>query len=373
MTWVLLLLCVAAAAMLPHLLLRKFGYKALTYTLEFSETEVSEGDTLTLTETICSRKLLPLPWVKAELTTDASLHFAAGQGAVTGETRFLSSFFSLMPYRKIERRRQVTCTRRGRYEISHAVLMLTDLFGTVELSQPFPDAHASLTVLPAERGAELPENFPQRLTGDAIRRRVLMPDRYAVSGIREYADGDSARDICWSASARSESLMVWQYDETAAPALTVLLNCETRPTDRDTVSDRAAYEDLIRAAAAYLCAAAHARIPVRLCANTEADGFPAETAFCTGADGALRLRRMLAALPLTVSGRFERLLMRVIAEDSAAAILIVTAQTDSAMLRLAAQDPRVTVLTLRRPLGDMPRNVQVLGGFSEVPRVRAHR
>lgn len=359
MTWILLLLCVAVIAMLPHLLLRKFGYRALTYTLEFSETEVSEGDSVTLIETICSNKLLPLPWVKAELTTDASLHFASGQSAATGDTRFLSSFFSLMPYRKIVRRRQVTCTRRGRCEVSHAVLMLTDLFGTVELSQPYPEAHAALTVLPAERGCTLPENFPQRLTGDAIRRRVLMPDRYAVSGIREYADGDSARDICWTASARSETLMVWQYDETAAPALTVLLNCETRPTDRDTVSDRGAYEDAIRAAAAYVCSAAHARIPVRLCANTMADGLPAETAYCTGADGALRLRRLLAALPLTISGRFDRMLLRVLAEDHAAAILIVTAQTDAAMLRLAAHDPRITILTLRLPpRAQMPQNVR---------------
>ena len=65
MILILLLLCVAAAALLPHVLLRKFGYKNLTYTLAFSETEVSEGDTVTLTETICSRKPLPLPWVKA--------------------------------------------------------------------------------------------------------------------------------------------------------------------------------------------------------------------------------------------------------------------------------------------------------------------
>ncbi len=360
MILILLLLCVAAAALLPHVLLRKFGYKNLTYTLAFSETEVSEGDTVTLTETICSRKPLPLPWVKAELTTDASLIFAAGtSGEVTGETRFLSSFFSLMPYRQIERRRTVTCTRRGIYEVSRAVIMLSDLFGTVELSQPYPDARASLTVLPAERGADLPEDFPQQLTGDAIRRRALMPDRFAVSGIREYADGDSARDVCWSASARSDRLMVWQYQETAAPSLTVMLNCETRPTDRDRVSDRSAYEDAIRIAAAYLCAAARAGIPVRLCANTVIGDSPAETAFCAGDAGAMRMRRLLAALPLTVSGRFSQMLTRISAEDTAATLLIVTAYTDAEMLKLAAQDPRMTVLTLRAPAGDrIPQNVR---------------
>ena len=236
---------------------------------------------------------------------------------------------------------------------------LSDLFGTVELSQPYPDACASLTVLPAERGAALPENFPQQLTGDAIRRRALMPDRFAVSGIREYADGDSARDVCWSASARSERLMVWQYQETAAPSLTVLLNCETRPTDRDQVSDRSAYEDAIRIAAAYLCAAARAGIPVRFCANTMLGDSPAETAFCAGDAGAMRMRRLLAALPLTVSGRFTQMLTRISAEDTAATLLIVTAYTDAEMLKRAAQDPRMTVLTLRAPAGDrIPQNVR---------------
>ena len=106
MILVLLLLCVAFAAFLPHVLLRKFGYKNLTYTLEFSEPEVSEGGTVTLIETICSRKPLPLPWVKAELTTDVSLQFSEhATGEVTGDTRFLSSCFSLMPYRQFVRRR----------------------------------------------------------------------------------------------------------------------------------------------------------------------------------------------------------------------------------------------------------------------------
>lgn len=360
MILLLLLLCIGLLLLLPHVLLRKFGYKNLTYTLQFSESEVSEGSTVTLIETICSRKPLPLPWVKAELTTDVSLRFSEHAAEeVTGDTRFLSSFFSLMPYRQIERRRTVTCTRRGMYTVSRAVLMLSDLFGTVELSEPYPDACASLTVLPAERETLLPEDFPQQLTGDAIRRRALIPDRFAVSGIRAYTDGDSARDVCWSASARSDQLMVWQYHETTSPSLTVLLNCAVRPTDRDQVSDRRKYEDAIRIAAAYLCAAAHAGIPVRFCANTEVGGALAVTGFCSGADGALRMRRLLAALPLTVTGRFTDLLRRVSNEDAAATLLVVTAYTDAELLKWAVQDPRITVLTLRAPMeGGAPQNVR---------------
>jgi|GEM_PF-206779 len=353
----LLLLGIAAAILLPHLLLRKFGYRHLSYTLSFSADEVTEGEQVELIETICNQKLLPLPWVKAELTTDASLVFGGMEGAVTGETRFLSSFFCLYPYRKIERRRTVTCTRRGMYTVSHAVIMLTDLFGTVELSQLFGEACAALTVLPAVRRSVLPEELPQQNTGEALLRRTLLQDRYAFCGIRPYADGDPVRDISWSASARSEQMMVRQYQETATPALTVLLNCATRETDRGQTSDRSAYEDAIRVCASYLCTAAQARIPVRFCANTQIGGEPAETAFCTGKAGAQRMQRLLAALPLTVTGKFTRLVQRVCAEESARQIVAVTAYVDRELLRYAAQEPRLTVLTLRAPSGKL-RNVQ---------------
>lgn len=349
MTFVLLLLCVGIAASVPHLLLRYFGYRHLTYTLAFSEREVTEGDTVTLIETICSRKPLPLPWVKVELTTDASLSFAGGQGTVTGETQFLSSFFCIFPYRRIERRRTVVCNRRGMFEVSHAVVMLTDLFDSLELSRSYPEAKAAITVLPAMRHAMLPQDFPQQLTGDAVRCRALMPDRFAISGIRPYADGDSARDICWSATARSEQPMVWQYQETAAPALTVLLNCATRENDRDLVSDRALYESAIRLSAACIGTAAVKRIPVRFCANTTVGGKPVETAFCAGHTDLLRLRRLLAALPTTISGRFSRLMQRVCAEDAGMSVVIVTAQLDDEMIRLAGKAQHLTILLLRPP------------------------
>ena len=233
MILIILLLCVGGILMLSHSLIRRFGYRNLTYKLAFSENEVFEGETVTLTETICSRKPIPLPWVKVELTTHSSLLFATKQSAISEDTRFVSSFFFLFPYRRIERHWKVTCTQRGMFTVSHAVIVLSDLFGAAEMSRPFPDAYAELTVLPARRHTSIPDAFPQQLMGDVIRRRMLIPDRFAVSGIRQYADGDPVRDICWSASARTDIPMVWQFQETASPTAVIALNLETRESDRD--------------------------------------------------------------------------------------------------------------------------------------------
>ena len=348
MILIVLLVIIGAALLLPGVLLRHFGYRNLTYSLAFSEEEVTEGETVTLTETVCSSKLLPLPWVKAELTTHSSLVFAAGQSSVSKETRFVSSFFSLRPYKKIERRWKVTCKKRGVFTVSHAVIVLSDLFGVSEISQPFPDAVASIRVLPAVRPFTLNQEFPLGFTGDYLRRRTLIPDRFAICGIRPYADGDQLRDVCWSATARTDTPMVWQYQETAAPSMTVLLNMETRETDHERVSDTETFEKAISICSDCLSDAANRRIPVRFLANTSVDGTAVETMQRTGPAEGVHLRRVLAELPDTISGRFSRLLKQVCLQDSAASIVVVTALPDAETIRMAAAEPRLTVLSVRR-------------------------
>ena len=51
-----LLICIGAVILGIQLLTRFFGFRNLTYSLAFSADEATEGDTVTLTETICSRK-----------------------------------------------------------------------------------------------------------------------------------------------------------------------------------------------------------------------------------------------------------------------------------------------------------------------------
>lgn len=354
----LLFLLLGAVIVLSAGLLRRFGFSQLTYSLAFSQDEATEGDTVYLTETICSAKLLPLPWVKAELTTAAALQFASGHSSVSEDTRFVSSIFSLRPYRKIERRWKIICTQRGEFTVSHAVLILSDLFGSGELSQPYPDACASIRVLPAVREISLPDALPEQMTGDAIRERSLMPDRLAFCGIRPYADGDPIRDICWSATARMGSPMIRQFHETISPSMTVLLNVMTRETDRGQISDRRLYESCIRVCASVLHDAAVRGIPVRFCANTVIGEQAAETLPDTGADASLRLRRLLAALSCSVSGQFASLLRHVCLHDRASSLVVITALPDAELLAAAAADPRLTVLSLRQlPHGSSFRNV----------------
>ena len=56
-------------------LYRRRGLEGLSYRCHFSETERTEGESLQFVETVTNDKTLPVPWLKAELTTSRWLDF----------------------------------------------------------------------------------------------------------------------------------------------------------------------------------------------------------------------------------------------------------------------------------------------------------
>ncbi len=347
MLYVLLLLLIAAAFLLMYFLVRRYGFDHLEYSLRFSEDEVTEGDTVTLIETVCSRKALPIPWLKVEMTTNAALEFARMQSAVSGNARFISSFFSLRPYRRIERHWQVQCKKRGVFTVSHVILVISDLFGTVEQSLALPDVSAAITVLPKAVDFPFAADDPRSIIGEMQLRRYLMPDRMAMDGLRPYADGDPVRDICHSASARSTEPMVYRFCDTTQPTVTILLNMTTKEYDRDLVTDAAALEKSIKLAAALLQQLREIRVPVRLCANTHINDLPLDTPAASGDVHIHHLMQLLAAVPDTIDERFLNLVHRVCHREPTALIWVVTAHIDDDLLRLADTEPRLQILTVR--------------------------
>ncbi|MBR3268508.1 MAG: DUF58 domain-containing protein [Oscillospiraceae bacterium] len=354
----LVALLILGTVFLIHILTAKYGFRNVSYSLRFSADEAVEGDTVTLTETICNRKLLPLPWVKAELTTDASLVFASEQSSVAEETRFVFSCFCLFPYRQIERSWRVKCTKRGIFTVSHAVLVISDLFSTFEHSRPFPDSETAITVLPsAERSQTLSANL-HRLTGDHILPRTLMPDRFAVCGIRSYTEGDPVRDLALSATVRFGNPMVWQYYETAENCSTILLNLETRETDRDTVSDKACYENCIRLCAALFTEASSGNLPVRFCANTNIGETPVDSGIQNSKAELHSLLQILAALTYDISCRFSVLLKQLASDQP---VIIVTPFLSQDVRKYAYENPQSFIFTLKPPRqNDMLDNIRFI-------------
>lgn len=369
MPFLLLLLLIGAVVLLLHGSIRYYGFRNVEYDLRFSKSEVHEGETVTLIETICSRKAIPIPWLKVEMTTDATLEFAKMQSAVSGRTRFISSFYTLRPYRQIERRWQVHCTQRGVFDVSHVILVISDALGTLEQSKALPDVKATLTVLPAPAAFSAALQDPRQWMGEQVLRQSLMPDRLAMEGLRPYETGDSVRDICWSASARSETPVVYRFCDTTQPALTIVLNLATKEYDRDVVTDHAALEQVIRICTALIYQGTELRIPVRLCANTRINGTPLDTPAAVGGTHIHHLLQMLAAIPDTIDERFRNLLERVCHRETTALVWVVTACLDDDLLHMAALYPQLQIVTIRNlsASGTLP-NIHTAAGMFAVPR-----
>ena len=66
MNGLMLLLALALLLLLQSFVLRRFAFKKLTYERRFSRLACFEGEESEMVEVIRNRKLLPLPWLRAQ-------------------------------------------------------------------------------------------------------------------------------------------------------------------------------------------------------------------------------------------------------------------------------------------------------------------
>ncbi len=319
---VLILLC--AVMILQNLLYRKQAFTGLSYKCWFSTNEAAEGDEITLVEEIINNKFLPLPWLKAEITTSRFLEFAGSQSLVTEDTRFVPSFFMMRSYQKVTRTWKVKCLKRGVYGLNRIVLVATDLLGNVNASQVV-DFDQTLTVLP--RPVDMTADFSShlRMTGDHIVKRHLIADPFMIAGVREYTDRDSMNRIHWPASARTGQLMVHNNEYTADQSIAVLLNVQSRAYEGSATLDRDKIEDAVHVCAGYLDDTLRSGIPVSLYTNgcTAGSSTIVSPEFW-GREHVLELLRTLAQLEYRYADTFHNFLETTCRETKASDIVIIT-------------------------------------------------
>ena len=191
--------------LLQNRLYKTYAFKNLEYSCTLSTNECYEGDEIELVEEIVNKKWLPLPWLKAEITTSRWLSFAGAQSGVTDSTRFVPSFFSVRGYSKVTRRWKVKCLKRGDFGIEQVVLITTDLLGYSNLSRP-GGGGARVLVLPKAIESGALTVAPRYLTGDVMVKRQLLADPFYISGVREYTGFEPMSRIHWPATAQQQRL-----------------------------------------------------------------------------------------------------------------------------------------------------------------------
>ncbi|MBE0601397.1 MAG: DUF58 domain-containing protein, partial [Firmicutes bacterium] len=198
----ILLVAVAVLIPLQGFLIGRFALRGVSYERRFSAASGNQGDTVEMIEVIRNKKLLPVPWVKAESRISPNLQFRSDAETLISGERYHKSVFYLKPFQQITRTHSVTLRKRGYYKAGSVSLQAGDLFSLMTPHMQ-TDTGAAIEVYPRLLSpADIP--LPStRWLGDLLVKRWIIPDPVWVSGVRPYAAGDERKFIHWRATART--------------------------------------------------------------------------------------------------------------------------------------------------------------------------
>lgn len=347
-------------------LFRNYFFHRLDYSCTFSAHEAHEGDEIYFIEEVHNKKLLPLPWLKADIHSSRWLDFAGAHSVITQESRHVTSTFFLKSFQKTTRRWKLKCLKRGVFETENVTLTGGDLLGNNVMSIPV-NVGASLVVYPQTLNLEellVPVNY---LQGETIVKRWILEDPFVVSGAREYRSGDPMNRIHWSATAREGGLMVRKNDFTSETNLTILLNIQSREFEPDSVVDRDRIELGIKVAATLLDRALKMSLPVRLGTNGCTLDENSKMVFTGEASGRAHvgeLLKILAKLKLRNIRDFEDFLDEHKGKISNSDVAIITSYTSEGILGYArgfnrsGNRVKLIVLNPHIEVGDLPHDLE---------------
>ncbi len=330
MEFIIFVLLVGVVFWLEGFIYRWFGARGLQYRCYLSADEVFEGDEIELVEEMTNAKLLPMPWLKAEITASRFLEFAGTQSSVTDQTRYVSSFFSLWGYQRDVRRWKVKCLKFGVYSVERVVLVSSDLLGLESISHP-AGVSATVRVLPRPATLEELEQQYHKPLGELVVRRRFLADPFFAAGVRDYTQFDPMTNIHWMASAREGRLMVRDCESTAQQSIAVILNMQSQPQERRVPINIGSVENCIRICAACFDMTIESGIPVRFLTNGttgQDENAITMTQERWGREHVLDLLRLLAGLRIVSTQKFPEFLWNSAAALETADIVLVSTYLD---------------------------------------------
>ena len=261
---ILLLVCVLLALWLQHQLYRRYWYRNLEVVTRFEDAYAYEGDSSCLKEEIVNDKHMPLPAVEVRLSMSRNLLFMgeAKENTNVTDLSYKRDIFYLFLRQKVIRTLPFVCKKRGFYQIRQAEVVGSDFLFEKEFYLTVPQK-TQMYVYPAQTDVRRIELICQAVSGMVLVQNRLYPDPFEFAGIREYRPTDPMRQINWKASARSESLMVNQYDSTTNIQLTVVLDVE----DSGILKYDVLVEESIRITASLAARMIRGRMELRIVSN----------------------------------------------------------------------------------------------------------
>lgn len=305
---IVMALILAAVLAGQYLLYTVRGLKKLTYTLTISVDEAFEGDEIEIVEEIDNAKLLPLPWIRTEISCSRWLSFS-GQRVVPDEKNeqrgLISGVFMLKGRQRCRRVWKVRCEKRGVHHIDSVTVSVSDLFGLAKPTAVFP-ADSAVRVLPLPADMEAGEMSGDDFIGDIQVNRFVLPDPFVISGAREYTGREPMNRIHWAQTARMGAPMVYNNEFTTERRALIVLNMQRSPMSTEQRLSVPVLEANIKAAAFAADICTQMRAEFSLISNTV--GGRLEIPSGEGCEHTMKTLRSLAEIKNGCGEHFDDLL-----------------------------------------------------------------
>lgn len=265
------------------------------YTRTILPSRAFAGETVELRVRIVNRKPLPLAWLEVEDEVPAAVHFPPGTARASHKTgrAILRRMLALRWYESVTHTYRFTVQARGYFAFGPLTLRSGDLFGFFTTDRQVLDEQY-LIVYPAVLPVEALGLPPRFLMGEVSQKRALIRDPLRVVGVREYAPGDTLRQVHWRATARMPTLQVKQLESSTSLDLLLFLNVSTTVPDWFGVAPEL-LEQAVTVTASLADHALNAGYRVGLYANTNLPRSDQQVKLAAASDAAHR-QRVLEAL-----------------------------------------------------------------------------
>ncbi|MBC8354224.1 MAG: DUF58 domain-containing protein [Planctomycetes bacterium] len=194
--------------------------ESLTADRECNRLTADVGDSVAVVINVQNQGKLPIPWCLVEdlLPRRALIHDPPNL-AVEGRRLQLSM---LRAGARQSLMYQLTCNRRGYYQLGPLVLETGDLFGLHRRYRVATKPHF-LLVLPQVIPLEGYDVSSKRPIGEVRMTYRLFEDPTRIAGVRRYEAGDPMSRVNWRATARTGQLHSKVYEPSTVAGATILL------------------------------------------------------------------------------------------------------------------------------------------------------
>ncbi len=205
----------------------KNAVKHLNYCRKSNPPTAFVGDSVKFTICVENHKLLPVFWLKCDdiIPDDKAFENLPLTPGAPGRA-ILSNTMHLKWFEKVERTFNISCVRRGVFNLGPVKLTVGDPLGLKTLNL-LSHKNDSLTVYPQIfqiKGLPLNAKSPFGLISA---KGWLHPDPLSIAGTREYDGQTPINQIAWKATAKAGQLQVKVLEPTNQSKLLIALNLST--------------------------------------------------------------------------------------------------------------------------------------------------